>query len=595
MITANGKCRNERSQKVRTLERIKTKQKGVMGVKTFKKLWGIGLVFLLAISAVGCGEQHPSAEASSANIENEQGVVSSGILLIPGEPEAVLFAPSCDGIEARGFQDYRIDWDGGSASGLLGPYALEFKAPPGSEIEIVITGSGRKADTDGRLILFGTATIPVGGGFIITTLTCSFTPNKVNVGIELPPVGTCLSGICGSAPTPTPIAPGGCALPIRSSSGVISRLETNLFCATDPSVCDDFWFSSVGRTIPSEVYVVPGTGPFYLNAVIDGSWATEANIPVEIGSIRTSAKVSNGVGGYNYIVNIPLNACAWEDDLSGLNQPSEDPCDAECGGIIDPVRTVSYLGVLFGDEQCVPAARNFYEALYPDSKLPYLGTNGSAKWFWNDPNYWPIGFDRIANLDSNQPRPHDAIIWVTGVHGHIAVVIEVIDWSRKLVKVVDSNWGSDLQGQIHDVVITASVGGWYRPKPSVIPSPTPIDSDHDGFPDGSDCAPYDPTRAADCSLPPPLLPAPVWTVTPMYDGPTMSTYMQWRAVAGATRYAWYFGTSMPDTVNYSARVETSSTEYLHRVAHGPYCYKVAAIDVSGKEGALSTGQCVTVP
>lgn len=129
----------------------------------------------------------------------------------------------------------------------------------------------------------------------------------------------------------------------------------------------------------------------------------------------------------------------------------------------EPGRYADYLGLRWDgrsdDEQCVWAARQFAER-YVGRTLPRLGARGGAERLFRIAT---PGFRRVANDGSTLPPPGALVIWDASVGdgaGHVAVTLGVANANTRVVRVIDSNYGEDRRGQIHDVQISARIQGW---------------------------------------------------------------------------------------------------------------------------------------
>ncbi|MCY2963964.1 MAG: hypothetical protein NT069_10020 [Planctomycetota bacterium] len=102
--------------------------------------------------------------------------------------------------------------------------------------------------------------------------------------------------------------------------------------------------------------------------------------------------------------------------------------------------------------QCVPSARSLAAKLVT-ANIPALGANGVAADLWNvaTPDFSKV--PRLLNGQVRIPPEKSFIIWsrAVGGTGHVAMVVGVVDGPRRIVRVVDTNWGLDGRGQIHDV------------------------------------------------------------------------------------------------------------------------------------------------
>lgn len=110
-------------------------------------------------------------------------------------------------------------------------------------------------------------------------------------------------------------------------------------------------------------------------------------------------------------------------------------------------------------EECVWAARQFAEK-YLGHTIPRLGADGGAEELFR---IEAPGFRKVANDGRSLPQPGDLIVWDRSVgkgYGHVAVTLDKVDPRTRTVRVIDSNWGNDRRGQIHDVRIGGSVQGW---------------------------------------------------------------------------------------------------------------------------------------
>ena len=117
---------------------------------------------------------------------------------------------------------------------------------------------------------------------------------------------------------------------------------------------------------------------------------------------------------------------------------------------------VSSFGGVSLSGQCVPNARKLGD-VFVRKTLPYLGSNGVAADLWN--NYG--GFqriNRISNGNVKMPPKFAFIIWSKslGGTGHVAMVVGSVDGTKKIVRVVDTNWDNRGSGMIHDVNLNDS-------------------------------------------------------------------------------------------------------------------------------------------
>ncbi len=115
-----------------------------------------------------------------------------------------------------------------------------------------------------------------------------------------------------------------------------------------------------------------------------------------------------------------------------------------------------YAGVtLYG--QCVPEARELGVKIL-NRTLPYLGTNGVAADLWVVPTPGFAKRPRIQNGLVAIPPKNAFIVWSKslGGTGHVAMVVGTVDGPKRIVRVVDTNWGLDQRGQIHDVNLNDS-------------------------------------------------------------------------------------------------------------------------------------------
>lgn len=113
----------------------------------------------------------------------------------------------------------------------------------------------------------------------------------------------------------------------------------------------------------------------------------------------------------------------------------------------------SYAGVNLSG-QCVPNARALGQRVV-NRTLPYLGVKGVAADLWtaNTPGFAKRA--RVRNGQVQMPPVNSFVVWSTqlGGTGHIAMVVGSVDGTTKTVRVVDTNWGNDGLGQIHDITV----------------------------------------------------------------------------------------------------------------------------------------------
>ena len=119
-------------------------------------------------------------------------------------------------------------------------------------------------------------------------------------------------------------------------------------------------------------------------------------------------------------------------------------------------RVDTYAGVKLSG-QCVPNARALGQKIV-NRTLPYLGTNGVAADLWSVTTPGFAKRDRVRNGQVQMPPVNAFIVWSTqlGGTGHVAMVVGSVDGTKKIVRVVDTNWNSDGFGRIHDVSVTDS-------------------------------------------------------------------------------------------------------------------------------------------
>ena len=113
----------------------------------------------------------------------------------------------------------------------------------------------------------------------------------------------------------------------------------------------------------------------------------------------------------------------------------------------------TYAGVALSG-QCVPNARALGTKIVYRT-LPYLGQTGVAADLWvvNTPGF--AKRDRVRDGLVHMPPVNSFVIWSRqlGGTGHVAMVIGSVDGTTRTVRVVDTNWGSDGKGQIHDISV----------------------------------------------------------------------------------------------------------------------------------------------
>lgn len=116
-------------------------------------------------------------------------------------------------------------------------------------------------------------------------------------------------------------------------------------------------------------------------------------------------------------------------------------------------RVNSYAGVSLSG-QCVPNARALGQKVV-NRTLPYLGTSGVAADLWTVSTPGFAKRDRVRNGQVQMPPANSFIIWSRqlGGTGHVAMVIGSVNGTTKTVRVVDTNWGNDGKGQIHDISV----------------------------------------------------------------------------------------------------------------------------------------------
>jgi hypothetical protein len=113
----------------------------------------------------------------------------------------------------------------------------------------------------------------------------------------------------------------------------------------------------------------------------------------------------------------------------------------------------SYGGVQLAGE-CVPNARKLGQSIVRRT-LPLLGANGVAADLWvvNTPGFAKM--PRLLNGQVRMPPVNSFIVWSRqlGGTGHVAMVIGSVNGVERTVRVVDTNWGLDGRGQIHDISV----------------------------------------------------------------------------------------------------------------------------------------------
>jgi len=186
-------------------------------------------------------------------------------------------------------------------------------------------------------------------------------------------------------------------------------------------------------------------------------------------------------------VLLGLVGCGSGSDSSvSSSTPSGDT--PEYGG--NPGKEYIYNGVSFYG-QCVWAARQYYNQIY-DIFVPYISVgNLGAYHLWDIVQPSSVDWIRIPNTGSNTPNMDDMIImkpWGANPYGHVCVMVRMVDASRRIAEVVDSNWNYDEAGGKHNITLDDRVYGWYRPRQNETtpPSTQPdipgnsIDEDGDG-------------------------------------------------------------------------------------------------------------------
>lgn len=116
----------------------------------------------------------------------------------------------------------------------------------------------------------------------------------------------------------------------------------------------------------------------------------------------------------------------------------------------------SYAGVGLTGE-CVPNARSLGTSIVRRT-LPLIGVNGVAADLWTvgTPGFAKVS--RVLNGQVRMPPVYSFIIWSKqlGGTGHVAMVVGSVNGPQRIVRIVDTNWGSDGRGQIHDVSVNDS-------------------------------------------------------------------------------------------------------------------------------------------
>jgi hypothetical protein len=188
----------------------------------------------------------------------------------------------------------------------------------------------------------------------------------------------------------------------------------------------------------------------------DGTYPTPSPLP-------TSSRVAGGADEVIEIVQGPqgigrmCNGCVDPDGRtvdSGICRENQNCIDR-----IYPLLTQDTKGIIkasatyFFYLQCVGWARSMMEQTIHDSFM----TNENAIGFFRNP---PPGWRAVRLGTSYSPRIGDALIWDSGVYGHIAYVVRVD--SPTSVRVAEANWGQRGRVQIRPVTLSRAFGiiGW---------------------------------------------------------------------------------------------------------------------------------------